>query len=592
MLRTCSAPSAGSGSPWLKLSGSLSNREMANQVLDSMDLERERGITIKAQTVRMIYKAKDGQEYILNMIDTPGHVDFTYEVSRSLSACEGAILVVDAAQGVEAQTLANVYLALENDLDVLPVLNKVDLPSAEPERVKGEIEDVIGLDAADALEISAKTGQNVEDVLELIVDKVPPPDDEGEHAKDAPLRALVFDSWFDSYLGVVALVRVFSGTLKKGLKVKMMNTGVSSDVLKLGFFTPAMVECKELGPGEVGALVTGLKTLQDMKVGDTVTAAGQPAGKPLKGFQAIKPMVFCGVYPVDSDAYSQLREAMEKLQLNDSAFSYEPETSNALGFGFRCGFLGLLHMEIVQERLEREYNISLITTAPSVVYQVTKSDGEEVRVDNPASLPEVGEIESIAEPYIRCTVHVPSEYVGPVMQLFQERRGMQQSMDYITSVRVSIVYEMPLSEMVFDFYDKLKSATRGYASMDYEPTDYQGGDLVKLDILLNGDVVDALSVITHRSNAQHRGRELAKKLKEIIPKQMYEVAIQASIGSRVIARETLKAMRKNVLAKCYGGDVSRKRKLLEKQKAGKKRMKQVGSVEIPQEAFLAVLKVD
>ena len=576
----------------IEITGLVSKREMAEQLLDSMDLERERGITIKAQTVRLLYKAKDGLTYILNMIDTPGHVDFSYEVSRSLSACEGAILVVDAAQGVEAQTLANVYLALENDLEVFPVLNKVDLPSAEPDRVAEEIEEVIGLDATDAIQISAKSGLNVEDVLEAIVKRIPAPSNAPEYSADAPLRALIFDSWFDSYLGVVALVRVFSGRLKKGDKVKMMNAGTTAEVFKVSYFTPKMVDAKSLGPGEVGALVTGIKNIRELEVGDTVTHEEKAATEPLKGFQAVKPMVFCGVYPIDSDAYTSLREALEKLQLNDSAFSFEPETSTALGFGFRCGFLGLLHMDVVQERLEREYNLSLITTAPSVIYRVLHIDGSERLVDNPSKLPSPGEIDRIEEPFIKCTVHVPSEYVGQVLALFQKRRGVQLAMDYITRDRVAVVYELPLCEMVFDFFDHLKSSTRGYASMDYEPIDYRTGDLVKLDVMLNGEPVDALSIIIHRANSAFRGRELAKKLKEIIPRQMFEVAIQAAIGSRIIARETLKALRKNVTAKCYGGDISRKRKLLEKQKAGKKRMKQVGSVEIPQEAFLAVLKVD
>ncbi len=576
----------------IEITGAVSQREMAEQLLDSMDLERERGITIKAQTVRMIYKAKDGEEYVLNMIDTPGHVDFSYEVSRSLSACEGALLVVDAAQGVEAQTVANVYLALENDLEVFPVLNKVDLPSAEPDRIAKEVEEIIGIDASDAPQISAKTGLNIEDVLEAIVKNVPPPKAEGEYSKESPTRALIFDSWFDSYLGVVALVRVMSGEIRKGRKIKMMNTSAEADVLKVACFTPTMIESKSLGPGEVGAVITGLKSLKEMQVGDTITTVDDPSPAALDGFQEVKPMVFSGIYPVDSDAYTSLREALEKLQLNDSAFSFEPETSTALGFGFRCGFLGLLHMDVVQERLEREYNMNLITTAPSVIYKVKCTNGDELMVDNPSKLPDVGEIEQIEEPYIQCTVHVPSDYVGQVFGLFQERRGIQKGMDYITSDRVSITYELPLCEMVFDFYDKLKSATRGYASMDYDPMEYRPGDLVKLDVMLNGDAVDALSIITHKANAQFKGRDLAKKLKEIIPRQMYEVAIQAAIGSRIVARESLKALRKNVTAKCYGGDISRKRKLLEKQKEGKKRMKQFGSVEVPQEAFLAVLKVD
>ncbi|MCO5143752.1 MAG: translation elongation factor 4 [Oligoflexia bacterium] len=576
----------------IELTGTLTKREMASQILDSMDIERERGITIKAQTVRMRYKAKNGQEYILNMIDTPGHVDFTYEVSRSLAACEGAILVVDASQGVEAQTLANVYLALENNLEIFPVLNKVDLPSAEPERVEGEIEEVIGLDAKNSVRISAKTGLNVEDVLEAIVEKIPPPKSEGEFSQEAPLQALVFDSWFDSYYGVVALVRVFSGSVKKGDQLIMMHTGKLFSCQKVCYFSPRMTDADSLDIGEVGAIITGLKDVRDVKVGDTIALTNHKPTTSLKGFKEVKPMVFCGVYPIESDDYANLRDALEKLQLNDSAFTFEPETSGALGFGFRCGYLGLLHMEVVQERLERQYNLNIISTAPSVVYQVTNTDGELILVDNPSKLPPQVNIAKIEEPFIKCTVHTPNEYVGVVLALFQERRGAQVGIDYVTKDRVQVRYEMPLSEMVFDFFDKLKSVTRGYASMDYELIDYREGDLVKLDILLNGDGVDALSVIIHRSKAAHRGRELAKKLKELIERQMYEVAIQAAIGAKIVARETLSALRKNVLAKCYGGDISRKRKLLEKQKEGKKRMKQIGSVEVPQEAFMAVLKVD
>ncbi len=576
----------------IEATGALSKREMEAQVLDSMDIEKERGITIKAQTVRMKYRAQDGQDYILNMIDTPGHVDFTYEVSRSLAACEGAILVVDASQGVEAQTLANVYLALENNLEIVPVLNKVDLPSADPERVRAEIEEVIGIDASEAVKTSAKTGLNIEGVLEAIVKKVPPPVDTGENSVTSPLRALVFDSWFDSYLGVVALVRVFSGSVKKSDKVKLMHSGKEFEVQKVTYFEPKMRETDSLVVGDVGAIISGLKDVRDIKVGDTLTFRDNPAPQDLKGFKEVKPMVFCGVYPIESDDYGNLRDALEKLQLNDSAFTFEPETSGALGFGFRCGFLGLLHMEVAQERLEREYNLNLISTAPSVIFKVTTTDGTKISVDNPAKLPQPTEIASIEEPYIRCTVHVPNEYVGTVLALFQERRGTQISIDYITKDRVQVKYEMPLSEMVFDFFDKLKSSTKGYASMDYELTDYREGDMVKLDILLNGEPVDALSIMIHRSKAAFRGRELAKKLKELIERQMFEVAIQAAIGSKVVARETLGALRKNVLAKCYGGDISRKRKLLEKQKEGKKRMKQIGSVEVPQEAFLAVLKLD
>lgn len=576
----------------IEMTGTLSKREMQDQVLDSMDIEKERGITIKAQTVRMNYKAKNGETYVLNMIDTPGHVDFTYEVSRSLAACEGAILVVDASQGVEAQTLANVYLALDNNLEIFPVLNKVDLPSAEPDRIASEIEEVIGIDATNAVRISAKTGLGVDEVLEAIVARFPSPDHEGENTANSPLRALVFDSWFDAYWGVVSLVRVFSGSVKKGQKIKLMHTGKECEVQRTLVFKPKATESDSLSVGEVGAIVSGLKDVRDMKVGDTITTLEKPATQTLKGFKEVKPMVFCGVYPVESEQYGDLREALQKLQLNDSAFSFEPETSNALGFGFRCGFLGLLHMEVAQERLEREFNLSLISTAPSVVFRVTTTKGDLLMVDNPSKLPPVAEIATIEEPFIRCSVHVPNEFVGAILALFQERRGIQQGIDYITKDRVQIKYEMPLSEMVFDFFDRIKSLSKGYASMDYELIDYREGDLVKLDIMLNGDPVDALSVMIHRSKAAHRGRELAKKLKELIERQMYEVAIQAAIGSKVVARETLSALRKNVLAKCYGGDISRKRKLLEKQKEGKKRMKQIGSVEVPQEAFLAVLKVD
>lgn len=577
---------------FIEFTGSLQQREMSAQLLDSMDIERERGITIKAQTVRMNYKAKNGQVYILNMIDTPGHVDFTYEVSRSLTACEGALLVVDAAQGVEAQTIANVYLAIENDLEILPVLNKIDLPSAEPDRVAEEIEEIVGIDCTDAVHASAKTGLGTEEILEAIVAKIPPPKSEGEFSETAPARALVFDSWFDSYLGVVALVRVVSGTITPRKTMKLMHSKKTCEVQKVAYFTPVMKDAPCLKPGEVGAIITGLKSVQDVQVGDTITMVDNEAQKPLGGFKNIKPMVFCGVYPVETDQYTALREAMEKLRLNDAAFSFEPETSTALGFGFRCGFLGLLHMDVVQERLEREYNLNLISTAPSVVYKVTLGSGEVIDVDNPAKLPDAGDYSLIEEPFIKCSVHVPSDYVGAVLSLFQERRGIQINLDYITKDRVQIDYELPLCEMVFDFFDKLKSATKGYASLDYEPIGYRPGSLCRLDILLNGDKVDALSVIIDKDKAAYRGRELAKKLKEIIKRQMFEVAIQAAIGTKIVARESLSAMRKNVLAKCYGGDITRKRKLLEKQKAGKKRMKQIGSVEVPQEAFLAVLKVD
>ncbi|MGZ3713019.1 MAG: translation elongation factor 4 [Bdellovibrionota bacterium] len=575
----------------IEVTGTLTKREMESQVLDSMDIERERGITIKAQTVRMKYRAKDGQDYILNMIDTPGHVDFTYEVSRSLAACEGAVLVVDASQGVEAQTLANVYLAMENNLEIFPVLNKIDLPGAEPERVRAEIEDVVGIDASNALNISAKTGVGVPDVLEEIVKRVPPPKDQGEFAADSQLRALVFDSWFDPYYGVVALTRVFSGAVKKGDKLRLAHTGKEFECQKVTFFTPKMQDTDLISTGEVGAIITGLKDVRDVKVGDTVVRQGETPGE-LKGFKEVKPMVFCGVYPIETNDYANLRDALDKLKLNDSAFTYEPETSNALGFGFRCGFLGLLHMEVFQERLERQYNLAIISTAPSVVYRVTTTQGDVLAVDNPSKMPPPTEIAKIEEPYIKCTVHTPNEFVGAVLALFQERRGEQVGIDYVTKERVQVKYEMPLSEMVFDFFDRLKSSTRGYASMDYELIDYREGDMVKLDILLNGEGVDALSVMIHRGRAQQRGGVLAKKLKELIERQMYEVVIQAAIGSKIVARETISAFRKNVIAKCYGGDISRKRKLLEKQKEGKKRMKQIGSVEVPQEAFLAVLKVD
>jgi GTP-binding protein LepA len=576
----------------IEMTGTLTKREMSSQVLDSMDIERERGITIKAQAVRMRYKAKDGKDYILNMIDTPGHVDFTYEVSRSLAACEGAILVVDASQGVEAQTLANVYLALENNLEIFVVLNKIDLPGAEPDRIQQEVEDVVGIDASNAIKISAKTGLGVPDVLEAIVANVPAPKDQGEFSAEAPLRALVFDSWFDPYYGVVALVRVFSGQVKKSDKLLLAHTRKEFECQKVTYFTPKMVDCEIITTGEVGAVITGLKDVRDVKVGDTILMQDQIQVGELKGFKEVKPMVFCGVYPIESSDYPNLRDALDKLKLNDSAFTYEPETSNALGFGFRVGFLGLLHMEVFQERLERQYNLAIISTAPSVVYRVTNVRDEVLLVDNPSKMPDPTEIARIEEPYIRCTVHTPNDYVGVVLALFQERRGNQVAIDYVTKERVQVKYEMPLSEMVFDFFDKLKSCTRGYASMDYELIDYREGDMVKLDILLNGEGVDALSVMIHRARAANRGRELASKLKELIERQMYEVAIQAAIGSKIVARETISAFRKNVIAKCYGGDISRKRKLLEKQKEGKKRMKQIGSVEVPQEAFLAVLKVD
>jgi len=573
----------------LEKTGTVTQREAQDQFLDNMELERERGITIKAQSVRMNWRSKrDGKDYVLNLIDTPGHVDFAYEVSRSLSACEGAVLVVDASQGVEAQTLANVYLALEHDLAVVPVINKIDLPSADVEGTRKEIEEVIGLDASLAVSASAKEGIGIEELLEEIVRIVPPPKGDPE----APLKALIFDSWYDSYRGVIMLVRVVEGTVKPRQKIQFMSNKREYEVSEVGVFAPKARAKNELIAGEVGFVVANVKVIQDAKVGDTLTDASRPTDKPVPGFKEIKPMVFSGIFPVDSADYENTRDALEKLRLNDSAFTYEPETSQALGFGFRCGYLGLLHMEIVQERLEREYNLDLITTAPSVVYKVVKKDGNEIRVDNPAKLPPEGEIEKLMEPMLLTHVYVPNEYVGAVLQLCQDRRGVQKDIKYIGSKRVQITYEIPLAEVVFDFFDKLKSISRGYASLDYEPLGYQEADLVKLDILINGEPVDALSTIVHRDRAYQRGRVICEKLKEEIPRQMYEVAIQAAIGSRVIARETQKALRKNVLAKCYGGDISRKRKLLEKQKEGKKRMKSVGQIEIPQEAFLAVLRVE
>ena len=572
----------------IEYTGTLSEREMEAQVLDSMDLERERGITIKAQTVRLDYRGEDGELYELNLIDTPGHVDFNYEVSRSLAACEGALLVVDAAQGVEAQTLANVYLALEHDLEIVPVINKIDLPSAEPERVKNEIEDTIGLDASAAVLTSAKTGLGIKEVLDAVVAYIPPP--EGD--PDAPLRALIFDSYFDPYKGVIANVRVKEGTIKKGMKLKLMATSKTFDVTDVGCFRPQPVDTGELGTGEVGFIAGALKDVRDVRVGDTVTSAERPASEALPGYRGVTPMVFCGLYPEDSKDYDNLREALEKLQLNDAALVFEPETSIALGFGFRCGFLGLLHMDVIQERLEREYNLGLIMTAPSVVYHVYRTDGTMVEVSNPADLPPQTEIDHIEEPCVKATVIVPKDYVGAVMEISQEKRGVFQTMDYLDATRVMVLYHIPLNEILYDYFDRLKSATRGYASLDYELIDYQTSNLVKLDILLNGDGVDALSTIVHRDRAAQRGRQLATKLKEIIPQQMFEIPIQAAIGSKIIARENVRARRKDVLAKCYGGDITRKRKLLEKQKEGKKRMKAVGSVELPQEAFMAVLKID
>lgn len=572
----------------IQMTGGLTDRQMKSQVLDSMDLERERGITIKAASVRLNYKAKDGETYLLNLIDTPGHVDFAYEVSRAMAACEGAILVVDASQGVQAQTLANVYAALDQDLEILPVLNKIDLPSADPERVKAEIEDVIGLDASEAVECSAKTGLGVEDILEQIVQKVPPP----QGNEEEPLQALIFDSWFDSYQGVIALVRIVNGTLKKGDEIFFIGTEKSSEVMQVGAFTPAPVALNSLTAGEVGFVVTGIKEIQHTKIGDTITHLQRKCEKPLGGFREVQAMVFCGVYPTTTEQYEPLKDALEKLRLNDSSFTYEPETSAALGFGFRCGFLGLLHMEIIQERLEREYNLALISTSPTVAYKVHTTSGEVLEIDNPSKLPDVTTIDHVEEPYIHAFIHVPAEFVGNVIQLCEAKRGIQQKMDYITQDRVMLHYELPFPEIMFDFYDKLKSMTKGYASLDYEMADYRVSNLVKLNMLINGDPVDALSVIVHRDSAYQRGRALAEKLRGIIPRQQFDVAIQAAIGNKIIARETVKAMRKDVTAKCYGGDITRKRKLLERQKEGKKRMKQVGSVEIPQDAFLAVLKID
>lgn len=572
----------------IEYTGTLQKREMEAQVLDSMDLERERGITIKAQSVRILYKAQDGEEYILNLIDTPGHVDFSYEVSRSLAACEGALLVVDAAQGVEAQTLANVYLALEHDLEIIPVINKIDLPSADPDRVKQEIEDIIGLDASDAVLCSAKSGIGIPDILEAIVNKVPAPPDKS----DEPTRALIFDSRFDAYKGAIAYVRVKEGSIKAKDTIRMMHDKKDFDVTELGIFTPNLVPVQELPCGSVGCIAASIKNVKDCHVGDTVTLANNPATEPLPGYRKAVSMVYCGLYPTESKDYENLRDALEKLQLNDAALEYEAETSLALGFGFRCGFLGLLHMDVIQERLEREYNLMLITTAPSVNYKVYKTNGEMLEVDNPAKLPPPTEIDYIEEPYVKATTIVPKDFVGTIMELSQDKRGEYQSMEYLDETRVSVVYHLPLSEIIYDYFDKLKSATKGYASLDYELIGYKQSPMVKMDILLNGDPVDALSIIVHKDRAATRGRALAEKLKELIPRQMFEIPIQAAVGTKIVARETVKAWRKDVLAKCYGGDISRKRKLLEKQKAGKKRMKSVGSVEIPQEAFMAILKVE
>ncbi|MGQ7076882.1 elongation factor 4 [Bacillus cereus group sp. BceL178] len=572
----------------LEKTNALTQREMKAQLLDSMDLERERGITIKLNAVQLNYKAKDGEEYILHLIDTPGHVDFTYEVSRSLAACEGAILVVDAAQGIEAQTLANVYLALDNNLEILPVINKIDLPSADPERVRQEVEDVIGLDASEAVLASAKAGIGIEEILEQIVEKVPAPSGDSED----PLQCMIFDSLYDPYRGVIAYIRVVNGTVKVGDKVRMMATGKEFEVTEVGVFTPKTTQRDELTVGDVGFLAASIKNVGDTRVGDTITHAKRPAAEPLAGYRKLNPMVFCGLYPIDSARYNDLRDALEKLELNDSALEFEPETSQALGFGFRCGFLGLLHMEIIQERIEREFKIDLITTAPSVIYKVYLTNGEDVIVDNPSNMPDPQSIDRVEEPFVKASIMVPNDYVGAVMEICQGKRGTFIDMQYLDETRVTLTYEIPLSEIVYDFFDQLKSNTKGYASFDYELIGYKPSKLVKMDILLNNEQVDALSFIVHRDSAYDRGKVIVEKLKELIPRQQFEVPIQATIGNKVVARSTIKAMRKNVLAKCYGGDISRKRKLLDKQKEGKKRMKSVGSVEVPQEAFMAVLKMD
>lgn len=569
----------------LEATGALSSREMTDQVLDSMDLERERGITIKAHAVRLNYKADDGNSYILNLIDTPGHVDFSYEVSRSLASCEGSLLVVDATQGVEAQTLANTYLAVEHNHEIIPVINKIDLPSAEPERVKKQIEDAIGLDCSDAIMASAKEGIGIKEILEAIVKKIPHP----KGADSNRLKALIFDSWFDNYQGVIVLVRVFDGIIRPGMKIKLMAADKEYEVSKVGVFTPKMQEALQLSAGEVGYVIAGIKNVGDTKIGDTITDASNPADKPLPGYKEIKPMVFCGLYPIETHQYEDLKTALEKLRLNDSSFSFEPETSSALGFGFRCGFLGLLHMEIIKERLEREFELSLISTAPTVIYRVTDMSGKEIYIDNPSRLPE--RFLKIEEPYVKVTIFVPQTYIGQILELCQEKRGIQKEFNYMTQDRIMVTYELPLNEILWDFYDRLKSVSKGYASMDYEFLGYRESKLVKLDILLNGEPVDALSLIVHKDKAYYKGKQIAEKLREVIPRQLFEIAIQAAIGGKVIARESVKALRKNVLAKCYGGDVTRKRKLLEKQKEGKKRMKQIGKVEIPQEAFLSVLQV-
>jgi GTP-binding protein LepA len=569
----------------LEYTGALSEREMMEQVLDSMDLERERGITIKAHAVRLCYKADDGRDYTLNLIDTPGHVDFSYEVSRSLASCEGALLVVDATQGVEAQTLANTYLAVEHDLEVIPVINKIDLPSAEPERTREQIEDAVGIDCSGAIFASAKEGRGTKEILDAIVNRIKPPS--GDDAR--PLKALIFDSWFDSYQGVIVLVRVFDGRVRRGMKIRLMATGSAFEVDQVGVFTPKMTPVDELFSGEAGYIIAGIKSVTETKIGDTITDAAMPVSEPCPGYKDVKPLVFCGFYPTTPHQYENLRDALNKLRLNDSSFTYEPETSLALGFGFRCGFLGLLHMDIIQERLEREFNLSILSTAPTVVYRVTTTRGEILNVDNPASLPE--RYEKIEEPFVTATVLVPSDFIGYILDLCQEKRGVQRNFVFVGKDRIKVEYELPLNEILWDFYDRLKSLSKGYASMDYEFLGYRAADLIKLNTLINGEPVDALSLIVHKDKAYYKGRQLTQKLREIIPRQMYEVAIQAAIGSKVIARESVKALRKDVIAKCYGGDITRKRKLLEKQKEGKKRMKQVGKVELPQEAFLAVLKL-
>ena len=572
----------------LEVTGTLSSRQMEEQVLDQMDLERERGITIKAQAVRIDYRAQDGETYMLNLIDTPGHVDFSYEVSRSLAACEGALLVIDASQGIEAQTLANVYLALDHNLEIVPVINKIDLPSADVEKVKREVEEVIGIDAHDAILVSAKSGEGVPEVLEAIIKRIPPPKTD----ESAPTRALIFDSHFDSYRGIISYVRVMDGTIASGMRAQMMYSGRSFEVTEVGVFRPALTPMSELGPGQVGYIVAGIKNLKEVRVGDTITDAARPAKEPLPGYRKVTPMVYCGMYPVETSDFDNLREALEKLQLNDASLVFEPETSLALGFGFRCGFLGLLHMDVVQERLEREYQMSLVITAPNVIYRVTKTDGEVLYIDNPSCMPVPQVIEAIGEPYVKATIIVPNDFVGAIMELSQEKRGDFKDMKYMDTTRVMLTYHLPLSEIIYDYFDRLKSVSRGYASLDYELEGYRESDLVKMDILLNAEPVDALSIIVHREKAVYRGRQLVDKLRRLIPRHMFEIPIQAAIGNKVIARETISAMRKDVLAKCYGGDITRKRKLLEKQKEGKKRMKQVGSVELPQEAFMAVLKRD